>query len=98
MNDRSDRFSDYGERAMRFLGEAWERGKNTRFDQEFANGFNEAANMAVDAITAKTDALKSRMGSGKGLSSAEQAVYAELDTLKAELHEAFIKFWQPASE
>jgi hypothetical protein len=94
MSERSERFSDRGEQVMRFLGEAWERGKNQRLDQEFANGFDVAANMAVEAISAKAEALKVRMTSGKGLSSAEQAVYAELDTLKTELHEAFFKWWQ----
>lgn len=69
---------------------------HARVDEGFVQGFNEAANVCVNAVSARFDAVMKRIAPGSSLSEAEQLLLAELNTLKAEMEADLRAFWQEA--
>lgn len=64
-----------------------------RAEESFLEGFTAAAGIALQPIQDKLDAAREQMKSA-GLSPAEQAVYAHLDELKAEIEAGLAEFWR----
>ena len=62
-------------------------------DAQFEDGFSTAAGIALRQIQKRLDDLKEQM-KGKGLSQAEQAVYAHLDELKSEIKVDYDRYWR----
>ncbi|MFJ2595161.1 hypothetical protein [Streptomyces erythrochromogenes] len=56
------------------------------YEREYERGFNEAAQICMDVLSGATDGLLTRMKSGD-LSKQEQALYARLTELTAEMDE-----------
>lgn len=63
-----------------------------RLDDEFAAGYDEAANICVEIITKKTNDLLAGIDSGQFLSENEQLLLATLNQLKSETEEALRAF------
>lgn len=62
-------------------------------DAQFVRGFSAASGIMMRQIQKKLDGLREQM-KGKGLSQADQAVYAHLDELKNEIEADCDRFWR----
>jgi hypothetical protein len=62
-------------------------------DARFVGGFSAAAGIALRQIQKRLDDLREQM-KGKGLSQAEQALYAHLDELKSEIEADCDRYWR----
>lgn len=65
---------------------------NHRLDEEFAAGYDEAANICIEIITKKINDLLAGVNSGQLLSEKEQLLLASLNQLKSETEEALRTF------
>lgn len=66
---------------------------NTRLDEAFNDGYNEAANICVEIINQKIDALFNNITSNSYLTNQEQFMLSNLKELKSETEEQLRKFW-----
>ena len=62
-------------------------------DDMHRRGFTAAAAISLRHIDAKRDSYREQM-KARGLSKAEQVVYAELDSLKSEIEEDCDRYWR----
>ncbi|TWD25434.1 hypothetical protein FB570_103218 [Streptomyces sp. T12] len=83
-----------GNRVMRELGEVMRTSAGRVLDNEYADGFNSAANICVNVLSDAIDGLLAKIKSGDYLSDQEQALLSRLTELKAEMEEALRNFWE----
>ena len=62
-------------------------------DSQFEEGFNVAANVCVDLLSAKIDDLAGKMKAGE-LSGPEQVFLSSLTDLKAETERSLYGYWE----
>ncbi|MER8104629.1 hypothetical protein [Kitasatospora sp. NPDC094016] len=67
---------------------------NRRLDDEFADGYNEAANISVEILAKTIGDLQKRAASGDFLSEHEQFLSGKLYELKADMEKALYDFWE----
>lgn len=65
---------------------------NQRLDEEFAAGYDEAANICVEIVTNKINDLIATINSGQLLLEKEQLLLVSLNQLKSETEEALRAF------
>jgi hypothetical protein len=65
------------------------RNKNARFDAEYIDGFNEAANICLSVLSESIDGLLAKIESGDYLSNQEQFLLARLKGLETEMQTGF---------
>lgn len=65
---------------------------NQRLDEEFAAGYDEAANICVGIVTNKINDLIATINSGQLLLEKEQLLLVSLNQLKSETEEALRAF------
>ncbi len=68
--------------------------ENKRMNEEFNDGYNEAANICVGIITKKIDELFSKINSDSSLSKQEQYMLSKLNELKSETEEELSSFFK----
>lgn len=85
-----------GNRVMRELGDVMRTGAGRVLDNEYADGFNSAANICVSVLSDDIDVLLAKIKSGDYLSDEEQALLSRLTELKAEMEEGLRNFWESA--
>ncbi|MEE1805232.1 hypothetical protein [Streptomyces sp. BE133] len=83
-----------GNRVMRELGDVMRTGAGRVLDNEYADGFNSAANICVSVLSDAIDGLLAKIKSGDYLSDEEQALLSRLTELKAEMEEGLRNFWE----
>ncbi|MCB0962415.1 MAG: hypothetical protein KDA98_03805 [Acidimicrobiales bacterium] len=82
-----------GEFALGAVRESIQGDRRNHGDLRFLKGFSVAAGLALQPIETRLDSLREEMKS-TGLSVPEQAVYAHLEEIRAEIEAACDDFWQ----
>ncbi len=79
------------------LGDALKATVCTALDKNYVRGFNEASSACVEVLTGARNGLLAKMESGGKLSAQEQALYARLTELEAEMGERLNAAYEPPS-
>lgn len=61
--------------------------------ERFADGFNDAAEIAINTLSVKIDALMDTIRGGGSLSDVEQKVLATLTDIRLETETQFVGYW-----
>lgn len=72
-------------KVVRFVTDAIRQGAKSHVDDAYIQGFNAAANVAVDALSEGIDDLLSRITRTGPLSDAEQLLLAHLTRIRADI-------------
>ncbi|MCA0143352.1 hypothetical protein [Blastococcus sp. LR1] len=93
LDARAERFRGLGQSVMDAARDSVQGAMTDHGDARFARGFSAAAGIALRQIQKRLNELREQM-KGEGLSQAEQAFYAHLDELKAEIEADCGRFWR----
>lgn len=74
-----------GNRVLDFFADAVRQGAISHVDAAYADGFNTAANIGMDAVTEQIDLLVGKISSTGPLSDGEQVLLAGLMRLRTDL-------------
>ncbi|MFJ8587292.1 hypothetical protein ACIRD2_21950 [Streptomyces sp. NPDC093595] len=79
------------------VGDAFKATTRIWVDKNYDRGFSEATSACVEVLTDARDGLRTKLESGGKLSAQEQALYALLTELKAEMEERLNAAYEPPS-
>ncbi len=86
-----------GDRVVTVLGELLTTTVCMALDKNYVRGFDEASSACVGVLAEASDGLVAKMASGVKLSPQEQALYARLSEVKAEMEKRLEASYEPPS-
>lgn len=76
-------------KVVNFFADAFRQGALSHVEDAYADGFNTAANLSIDLVTAEIDRLITKISEVGPLNDGEQVLLAGLMTLRTDLDRRF---------